>query len=101
MSFPKIIISLDFELIWGVFDHFNMNKNKDYFDNTLYVIPQLLDKFAKHEIQVTWATVGMLGNENWDEWYSNIPDLQPTYINKKLDAFAFGKEHMKSGFDRF
>lgn len=85
-----LVISLDFELFWGVFDLYTC-PNQTYFNNTLEIIPKLLDLFAKYEIHATWATVGMLFNENKEEWLSNIPTETPNYENKKLDAYAHGK----------
>ena len=92
----KLVISLDFELIWGVFDHVVPEEKEVYFNNTRQLIPKLLAIFAENKIQVTWATVGMLANENWEEWLSNIPEDLPLYTNSKYDAYAFGLEQLKS-----
>lgn len=86
-----LVISLDFELLWGVFDKVNWNEKKVYFENTVKVIPKILDLFDKYEISCTWATVGMLFNANWDEWNSNIPKRVPDYSNQNLSAYKFGK----------
>ena len=64
MEKGTLVISLDFELIWGIFDHADIVNKKDYFDNTLKVIPKILDCFEKNGVKATWATVGMLFNEN-------------------------------------
>lgn len=96
-----LVISLDFELVWGLFDHINIVDKATYFKNTLDAIPQMLSVFEKNAIHVTWATVGMLFNENWEEWHSNIPEILPTYDRKELDAYEYGKKHQKSGFDSF
>jgi len=92
----KLVISLDFELMWGVFDHVVPEEKEVYFNNTRQLIPKLLAIFAENKIQVTWATVGMLANENWEEWLSHIPVEKPTYVNSKFDAYAFGLEQLKS-----
>jgi hypothetical protein len=86
MKKSALVISLDFELVWGLFDHITVQDKVAYFDNTLEVIPRLLDTFEKNNIHVTWATVGMLFNENWEEWYVNIPVHKPTYENQKLTS---------------
>ena len=52
------IISLDFELLWGVRDK---RTKETYGQNILgvqEVIPQLLDLFDKYDITATFATVG-------------------------------------------
>ena len=96
-----LVISLDFELVWGVFDHIELNDKKTYFNNTLLAIPKMLALFEKHSIHVTWATVGMLFNDNWEEWHSNIPSILPTYDNRNLNPYNYGKKYQKSNLDAF
>ena len=86
-----LVISLDFELLWGVFDKVDWREKKGYFLKTRKVIPQILQLFEKYEISCTWATVGMLFNESWEEWNQNIPDVLPEYENRKLSAYSYGK----------
>ncbi|MEW5676321.1 polysaccharide deacetylase family protein [Flavobacterium enshiense] len=96
-----LVISLDFELIWGIFDHVSLDQKQHYFDNTLAVIPEILEQFSLRNVAATWATVGMLLNENWEEWEHNKPEILPTYSNTKLNPYLYGETHRKSGFDRF
>ncbi|SFN73853.1 polysaccharide deacetylase family protein [Salegentibacter flavus] len=91
MENGALVISLDFELLWGVFDKVDWRDRKAYFQNTRKLIPEILELFEKYEIQCTWATVGMLFNENWEEWNLNIPRVLPEYDNKKLSAYKYGK----------
>ncbi len=101
MKKGTLVISLDFELVWGLFDHIDINDTVSYFNNTLEAIPQIISIFEKNNIQATWATVGMLFNENWEEWHSNIPDSIPTYNKVELNPYVYGKNHQKSGLDQF
>lgn len=101
MKKGTLIISLDFELVWGIFDHINIENKVSYFNNTLKVIPEIVNVFGKNEINATWATVGMLFNENWDEWYSNIPKELPMYQNPKLNPYEFGKNNRKENLSKF
>lgn len=96
-----LIISLDFELLWGVFDVFDATSNPSYFHNTQKVIPQVLKMFVTEEIHCTWATVGMLFNKDWKEWDTNIPDRIPHYQNKKLSAYTFGEETVRGDTDPY
>lgn len=86
----SLVISLDFELLWGVFDKVDWREKKEYFQNTRKVIPQILQLFEKYKISCTWATVGMLFNESWEEWNANFPEILPDYENPKLSAYNFG-----------
>jgi peptidoglycan/xylan/chitin deacetylase (PgdA/CDA1 family) len=87
----KFIISLDFELFWGIFDKYTIEEKVKYFDNTLKAIPQMLALFEKNEIHVTWATVGAIMAENLEELLKFYPSILPEYIDKKLSATEFIK----------
>jgi hypothetical protein len=91
LNIGTMVISLDFELLWGVFDKVNWEDKVKYFQNTKIVVPEILSLFQEYEIACTWATVGMLFNEDWDEWNHNIPNSLPNYTNTKLSAYKYGK----------
>lgn len=86
-------ISLDFELLWGIFDKVGTRYKPEYFSNTRKVIPEMLDLFGKMGISVTWATVGMLFAENEEEWKHYSPEFLPSYRDKKLSAYEWAKNH--------
>lgn len=86
-----IVISLDFELIWGLFDTVETSHTSEYFLNTRKVIPEILKLFSTSSVHATWATVGMLFNENWDEWNQNRPKQIPHYSNNRLSSYSFGE----------
>jgi peptidoglycan/xylan/chitin deacetylase (PgdA/CDA1 family) len=90
MKHGRLVISLDFELLWGVFDKIDYNKKVDYFKNTRRVVPKLIKLFEDYDIHATWATVGMLFNENWEQWIENVPRELPAYNSSKLSAYQFG-----------
>jgi len=78
------VISLDFEIMWGVRDVATI---KTYGENLLgeqQVIPKTLSLFGEFGINATFATVGLLFFNDKAEMLSGIPALQPQYINKKL-----------------
>lgn len=86
-------ISLDFELLWGIFDKVGTSYRSAYFANTRSTIPRMLDLFAENQIEVTWATVGMLFAENEEEWSSYSPEFLPTYRTRELSAYAWVRSH--------
>lgn len=86
-------ISLDFELLWGIFDKVGTRYKPSYFSNTRALIPKMLELFAQNEISVTWATVGMLFAENEEEWKYYSPEFLPSYRDKKLSAYEWSKVH--------
>lgn len=85
----KFIISLDFELHWGIFDKVPLAERITYFENTRKVIPEILNLFEKYQIKATWATVGMLFNENLDELLDSFPEKLPAYENPELSAYNY------------
>ncbi len=90
----KLVISLDFELLWGVFDKVNFREKELYFQNTRKVIPEILNIFEEAGIAATWATVGVLFNKNWEDFAQNIPEFLPEYHNMSLSAYEYAKSNM-------
>ncbi|RDV16139.1 polysaccharide deacetylase [Pontibacter diazotrophicus] len=84
---PVFTISLDFELYWGIFDRMPLEKKVQYFENTRQVIPEMLSHFEREKVHVTWATVGMLFAENWDDWTAHKPEQIPTYEKPQLSSY--------------
>lgn len=97
----KFVISLDFELLWGVFDVVDYSSKKQYFRQTRDVIPQILNLFDQNDIHATWATVGMLFNKDWEEWESNIPEVLPNYTKRELSAYNFGNSIKSTSTEEF
>ena len=61
------IISLDFELNWGVHDVFPLERYGENLLGAREAIPRMLELFQRFDIHATWATVGMLYFENKKE----------------------------------
>lgn len=92
------VISLDFELFWGMTDATTLEA---YGDNILGVrtaIPRMLALFTKYGIHATWATVGMAMCRNKDELLSLLPphDLRPKYPDPRMSTYHY-IEHTKLG----
>lgn len=86
MDNSNFVISLDFELYWGVRD----TRGEEYFDtlkNVHIVIPQLLALFEKYDIACTWASVGALCAKDYQEFLQYIPEKVPSYKNKTFSPF--------------
>jgi len=88
MAMGKFVISLDFELMWGVRD----KHNKTTYGNNILgvhdVIPKLLKIFKKYEIRATFSIVGFLFFENKQELLENIPKLIPTYKDPNISPYT-------------
>lgn len=84
-----LLISLDFELFWGVQDGHTFDT---YGENVLggrKAIPKLLELFKKYDIHASWATVGMMFAEGKDELirFSPKSEMRPHYDNTILSAY--------------
>jgi hypothetical protein len=96
MKKGNLVISLDFELLWGVFDKVDPSDKEEYFNNTRQVIPEILKLFENYKTAGTWATVGMLFNENLADWKANQPKDLPQYDNQGLSPYHFmGQQNKK------
>jgi hypothetical protein len=70
----NFVISLDYELMWGVRDHAT---RESYGPNVLggrQAIPAMLDLFHRRGIRATWAAVGALLCESKDELLARAKD---------------------------
>lgn len=83
------IISLDFELYWGVRDKRTLKNYGENIKNVRTVVPRLLELFRQHDIHATWATVGFLFHNSKNELVSAVPALKPDYPNKKLNPYLY------------
>ena len=82
------VISLDFELHWGVRDHRTVEQYRQNLLGVRQAIPAMLDLFTHYGLHATWATVGFLFCENIDELKSAIPDELPRYRDSRFDPYA-------------
>ena len=82
-----LIVSLDFELFWGMLDVCPLEAYQDNVLGGRKAIPKLLELFQKHGIHATWAAVGFLFAENYEEICRYFPKNKPGYINEKLNAY--------------
>jgi peptidoglycan/xylan/chitin deacetylase (PgdA/CDA1 family) len=82
-------ISLDFELHWGGFEKWPVEKYRQYFLNTRSVIPEMLKLFETYGVHVTWATVGILFASSREEFETYQPAVKPSYSEGKLSAYNY------------
>ncbi|AEB08124.1 polysaccharide deacetylase family protein [Desulfobacca acetoxidans] len=81
------IISLDFELYWGVQHRLSLEESKNILLNTRSAIPKILNIFIENDIHATWATVGFLFFETKDELLNSLPNRIPQYKNYRLSSY--------------
>lgn len=83
-----LVISLDFELHWGVRDL--VPARGSYSENLLGVrraVPAMLRQFQEFEVSATWATVGFLFARSRDELRRFSPIVRPAYRDSALSPY--------------
>jgi peptidoglycan/xylan/chitin deacetylase (PgdA/CDA1 family) len=85
-DFGAFVISLDFELHWGVRDHCRPGAAyRQTAAEGRRLIPHILDLFEEFKISATWATVGMLFSRSRRELLDSSPDVRPAYESPALN----------------
>jgi peptidoglycan/xylan/chitin deacetylase (PgdA/CDA1 family) len=81
------VVSLDFELAWGVR---HLSWMPSYMSNLIgarSAVRSLLTTFKEYEIHATWAVVGFLFADNGVTLRQCLPALQPQYVDPKLSPY--------------
>jgi peptidoglycan/xylan/chitin deacetylase (PgdA/CDA1 family) len=94
-------ISLDFELMWGVFDKRTIDSYGRNVKGVHAVIPKMLRLFSEYDIHATWAAVGCLFYEKLDELKADLPQLQPEYITERFSAYSHIKTISPENFKQY
>ena len=81
------VISLDFELMWGVRDHRSVTEYGDAVLGGREAIPQMLSRFRAAGVRATWATVGLLFARTRREMLDYAPAARPGYLDPSLCAY--------------
>jgi len=81
------IISLDFELHWGVFDVKGIEQYKENLDNTRKAIKKIVSLSNKYGIRLTFSTVGFLFAKNKEQLKLYMPKKLPSYTNQKFNPY--------------
>jgi peptidoglycan/xylan/chitin deacetylase (PgdA/CDA1 family) len=101
MNSGTFVISLDFELYWGIRDHKKIN---DYYENLSGVsdaVNCILHIFNEFDISATWSTVGLLMANCRNEALLFSPEIKPSYQNENLSPYDYLSLEWKIEFDNF
>jgi peptidoglycan/xylan/chitin deacetylase (PgdA/CDA1 family) len=100
---PSFVISMDFEMFWGVAGFRSLDGYRRNVEGEWSAIPRMLALFRKNEIRATWATVGMVMCSDHAQWREIRPALPPSYLRRELSAYchdALAREHPRLFFAR-
>jgi peptidoglycan/xylan/chitin deacetylase (PgdA/CDA1 family) len=82
------IISLDFELHWGLRDVKTVAQYRENLIGVRRAVPAMLATFAEYDIHATWATVGFLFFSRRSELLRALPTERPQYDDPRLSPYA-------------
>ncbi len=91
-----LVISLDFELYWGMRDCRSVENYGANIRGVHEAIPRLLELFERRRIHATWATVGMLTFRNRAELMSHLDIVRPNYENPALCPYRYIEETLSA-----
>ncbi len=83
----NFVISLDFEIYWGVHDAVTLENYRDNLLGVRKAIPAMLQLFNKFDINATFATVGLLFFKDKEELSQNLPLKKPRYKQPALSPY--------------
>lgn len=80
-----IVISIDFELRWGLLDKLghDLPRYRRNLEGVREAVPRLLELFVHDGVRATWAVVGAVACSGWDEWRARAPGW-PKYADPTL-----------------
>lgn len=89
INFGTLVISLDYELMWGMHDVATKDGyGRTHIQNVPEVIDKLLNLFKRYGVHATFATVGMIMYRDKTELLSDIPGCQPSYDKKACSPYG-------------
>jgi peptidoglycan/xylan/chitin deacetylase (PgdA/CDA1 family) len=87
------VVSLDFELYWGMRDVVTLEAYRANLEGSPAAIRRMLELFEQREIHATWACVGLLFAKNADEALRFAPRVRPSYRARELSPFPALDRH--------
>ncbi len=82
-----LLISLDFELHWGVRSRLTLEQYRENLVGVRQAVPALLSLFAKYGIHATWATVGFAFFDGREQLLAGLPTRKPAYADAQLSPY--------------
>ena len=83
-----LVISLDFELHWGVRDHRTLDRSeRDRLLLARSVTPRILSMFEEFSVHATWAAVGFEFARSRQDLECFTPSRKPAYSDPRLDPY--------------
>lgn len=89
MTTGIMVISIDFELMWGMVEKSDDTGVKNKVRGVKDLIPRILQLFEKYNIHATWAVVGFLIFEDKDILEKYTKNNNINYTNSKINSYNY------------
>ncbi|WP_433944536.1 polysaccharide deacetylase family protein [Paenibacillus sp. SN-8-1] len=87
MNRGQFVISMDFELYWGLRDICPISHYLGHSAKEREIIPKVLNLFEDSGIHATWATVGLMFFESKEQMLQGLPSRLPAYQDVNLSPY--------------
>jgi peptidoglycan/xylan/chitin deacetylase (PgdA/CDA1 family) len=87
------VISLDFELYWGMRDVISVEGYAAHLDGTPKAVEKMLKLFDKYDTHVTWATMGFLFCKDEEEVKKYAPSKLPNYKDDEINLYSYMEQN--------
>lgn len=101
MCCGKFLVSLDFEMMWGVRDHRTISSYGDNIAAVRDIVPKLIEMADEAGVHLTFGVVGMMMLSGKDELLKNLPDDKPSYYNDIRSPYGRYIEEMKTDDEKY
>lgn len=82
------VISLDFELMWGIIDVLTKDGyGQTHVKQVPEVVTRMISLFEKYDVHATFASVGMIMYPNAKTLLADIPQVYPSYIRSIMSPY--------------
>jgi peptidoglycan/xylan/chitin deacetylase (PgdA/CDA1 family) len=81
------LVSLDFELFWGMRDKTSIESYRANLLGVREAIPSMLALFRRYQVRATWAAVGLLLFDSRRELLRYLPERRPAYSRRELNPY--------------
>jgi hypothetical protein len=85
----SLVVSLDFELFWGVRDKKKLSECGQKLLGERCAVPRLLRLFEKYGVHATWAVVGFLFFQTREQLLKGLPAVKPSYSNTRFTPYRW------------
>lgn len=94
MEKGKLIISLDFESMWGVSADFLYDDYSNHIVGIDASVKGTLKLFEKYDVHASWAVVGMMLADDYQDLITYMPEetKRPGYTNSVADNYSYIKK---------